>query len=131
MASAEQDPAADNRRQQAIVDRVRDRIEGARREREMPKSRLAELIGKSRSQLYKLLDGETPWSSDNLTAVERALQLPHGELLRLAGKPAPVLPGGASPVSVAIISASELDQYEKEALLRVYESFMANKRRDE
>jgi transcriptional regulator with XRE-family HTH domain len=109
---------------QAVWGRIRDRLG----ELDMPMSRLAERSGYSRAALYRWRDGVNPMSADVLAALEQTLQLPHGELLRLAGKPAPALAGHASPVSVAILSADELDQHEKEALLRVYESFMANHR---
>lgn len=112
--------------------KVWNRIEDRRLELGMPKYKLAELVGVERTAFYKwrdkLLAGRNV-GNENLTKLERALQFPYGELLRLAGKPAPALPGSTSPVSVAIVNAVELERHEKETLLRVYESFMANKRR--
>ena len=116
------------RQQEDTHRRVWDRIEDRRAELGMTFNDLAAKTGWSRYTVNRWRNGKIRTSNEALTSLERALQLPHGELLRLAGRAAPALPGTTSSVSMAILAATDLEQHEKEALLRVYESFQAGKR---
>ena len=120
MTVAEQGPPQDR------MHDVWERVESRRSELDMPMSHLAQRAGTDRSNLYRwrrhLIAGRDI-GADALDALNGALELPHGELRRIAGKPAPALPGTPSPFSVTVLNDPELESYEKEALLQQYESY--------
>lgn len=127
MATAEQEQGDDGR-QQEVARKVWNHVRDVMAERGITVSGVKSLErrGIKRATFYRW-ERALDTRPDHLTQLEVALELPHGELLRLAGRPAPALPGAAGPVSIAILNAEDLEQHEKEALLRVYESFMTAK----
>lgn len=106
---------------QRVMGRVRDRMA----ELEISVTEITEKLGIGRSAFYKWMEGRAPLSIDRLTALEVALKLPYGELLRLAGKPAAP---GPDPVSISILGAHELQDHQKRALLHAYESYLEDNR---
>src|SRR5262245_57161609 len=89
----------------------------------------------NRSMLYKWGAHKGPFgrgnpqvrmSNDVLVALEQALQLPHGELLRLAERPAPALPDPVTDLLTEMIvreiRAADLDQHEKEVFLALVQT---------
>lgn len=121
----------DDGRQQEVARKVWNRIRDVIAERGITVSGVNSLErrGINRATFYRW-ERELVTNIQYLTKLEVALELPHGELNRMAGNPAPALPGATSPVSIAVVSASELRQHQKEMLLRLYESYLADNRGD-